>query len=31
MKRRDLIKRLESAEYKKVRDAGQHTIYSNAE
>ena len=29
MKRRDLIKRLEAAGYKKIRDVGRHTIYSN--
>ena len=29
MKRRDLIRRLEAAGYKKVRDTGPHAIYSN--
>jgi len=29
MKRKDLIKKLEAAGYKVVRDKGPHTIYSN--
>lgn len=30
MKRRDLIKRLEAAGYRKVRDDGDHTVYKKA-
>lgn len=29
MKRRDLIKRLEAAGYRVIRDAGDHTVYKN--
>lgn len=31
MKRRDLIKRLEAAGYRKERDKGDHTVYAKAD